>query len=237
MSKIQMRLALSIPVSYDYGAWIRHDGVEDACNSMALWSVHGGSLWLRSQEPAGKTHLLRTVGRESGSIVPLDIAASCGRMTAWQLVEQWMDSLAGQSMWLLDVEAGVLDVAVAQALFHCVERARELQRPVALAWRGELSTLPPELSSRLLAMKQCTLAPPPDDDALLEILHSSAGRLQWDIRQQVLQMMLTYLPRRLDILIPALKELELRSFEQHLRPGSAWLKQQLTGMAEELQRP
>ncbi|WP_167632034.1 hypothetical protein [Mariprofundus ferrooxydans] len=229
----QMRLALSLPERYDYGDWIRHDGVDEACDRMALWCVHGGSLWLRSLDPAGKTHLLRTLARESDNIALLEVSALSDQ-PAWQLVEQWMRELEGSSMWMLDVQPGVLAVPVAQALFHCLERARDQQRAVTLAWRGDVTALPPELSSRLLAMEQCVLAPPSDDDALLNILHSSAGRLQWEIRQQVLQAMLTYLPRQLDVLIPVLRELERRSFEQHHRPGPAWLKQQLTDIASEL---
>jgi len=229
----QMRLALSLPERYDYGDWIRHDGVDEACDRMALWCVHGGSLWLRSLDPAGKTHLLRTLARESDNFALLEVSVLSDQ-PAWQLVEQWMRELEGSSMWMLDVQPGVLAVPVAQALFHCLERARDQQRAVTLAWRGDVTALPPELSSRLLAMEQCVLAPPSDDDALLNILHSSAGRLQWEIRQQVLQAMLTYLPRQLDVLIPALRELERRSFEQHHRPGPAWLKQQLTGIAAEL---
>jgi len=233
-AQAQMRLALSLPERYDYGDWIRHDGVDEACNRMALWCVHGGSVWLRSLDPAGKTHLLCTLAREHAQIALLEVSADTPDQPAWQLVQQWMGKLEERPMWMLDVQPGALAVPVAQALFHCLERARDLQRPLALAWRGETATLPPELSSRLLAMEQCVLSPPSDDDVLLNILHSSAGRLQWEIRQQVLQAMLTYLPRQLDVLIPALRELERRSFEQHLRPGPAWLKQQLTRMAGEL---
>jgi len=230
----QMRLDLSLPESYDYGDWIRHDGVEEACSRVALWSMHGGSLWLRSTNPAGKTHLLRTLAGSHEQISLLDVATDTVDIEPWQLVDQWMQSLKTNTMWLLDVQPGPISDNVAKALFHTVERARDLQRPILLAWRGDLDGLPPELSSRLLAMDQCRLAAPSDDDDLLNILHSSAGQLQWEIRKQVLQAMLTYLPRRLDVLIPALRELERRSFEQHHRPGPAWLKQQLTRMAAEL---
>jgi len=234
-AQAQMRLALSLQERYDYGDWIRHGGVDAACNRVALWCVHGGSLWLRSIEPAGKTHLLRTLAREHRHIALLEVPADAPpNKPAWQLVQQWMMEMEERPMWMLDVHTGALAVPVAQALFHCLERARDLQRPLALAWRGEAEALPPELSSRLLAMEQCLLSPPSDDKTLLRILHSSAGRLQWEIRQQALQTMLTYLPRRLDVLVPALRELERRSFEQRHRPGPAWLKQQLICMAVEL---
>jgi len=232
--KTQMRLALSLPERYDYGDWIRHDGVDEACNRMALWSIHGGFIWLRSQDPAGKTHLLRTLAREHGNTYILEISANNSDQPAWQLVQQWMGRLKESRAWMIDIQPGPLPITVAQALFHCVERARDLQRPLAIAWRGDIDALPPELSSRLLAMEQCLLAPPSDDEALLNILHSSAGRLQWEIRQQVLQAMLTYLPRQLDILIPALRELERLSFEQHHRPSATWLKQQLIRISGEL---
>jgi len=69
---------------------------------------------------------------------------------------------------------------------------------------------------------------------LLNVLRSSAGRLQWDIREQVLQAMLTYLPRQLDVLVSALHALETLSFEQKHKPGPAWVKQQLMRIAKQL---
>ncbi|MDQ6993723.1 MAG: glucose-inhibited division protein A [Mariprofundus sp.] len=230
----QMRLALSLPERYEYGSWIRHDGVEQACDRLALWCSQGGSLWLRSQDPAGKTHLLRTVAHEYPLIALLDISATTVDKPALVLVDQWLKELEHSSQWMLDIAPGRMTEVVAQALFHLLERARDLQRPLIIAWRGDTHTLPPELSSRLLAVEQCLLAPPSNDDVLLNILSSSASSLQWNIRQQVLQAMLTYLPRQLDILIPALKELERLSFEQHIRPGPSWLKQQLTRIATTL---
>jgi len=232
--KNQLRLQLPLPVSYDYHSWFRHSGVEDACNRLALWTVHGGRIWLNSESAAGKSHLLRTMAGDHPSIALLDISSDQAHGASLQLVQQWMKMLEEKSFWMLDLKAGAMPLALGHALFHCLERARELQRPVVVAWSGDVATLPPELSSRLLAMEAVTLSPPQDDEGLLQILGNSAGKLQWDIREQVLQSMLTYLPRQLDILVPALKELERLSFEQKHKPGPAWVKQQLTRIAEEL---
>lgn len=234
MGKNQLRLQLTLPVSYDYYNWFRHEGVEDACNRLALWTVHGGRIWLSSESTAGKTHLLRTISADHPSIALLSINATQAQDASWALAQQWVKKLEPRSHWMIDVEAGDLPQAAALALFHCLERARDLQRPVIIAWRGNIELLPPELSSRLLAMESVKLSPPNDDDGLLQILGNSAGKLQWDIREQVLQSMLTYLPRQLDILIPALRELERLSFEQKHKPGPAWAKQQLTRIAEAL---
>jgi len=238
----QLRLQMHLPPVYDYGAWIRHAGVEDACNRLALWSVHGSNIWLASEASAGKTHLLRTFSIEQASVAILDacsdtnthINADTNANNSWQLAQQWMESFHGYDRWLIDVPAGDIEQAVALALFHILERARDLQCAVVIAWRGEIGNLPPELSSRLLSMEKIDMSPPADDDVLLQILRSSAGNLQWDIREQVLQAMLTYLPRRLDVLVAALNALETISFEQKHKPGPAWVKQQLMRIADQL---
>jgi len=227
----QLRLQLNLPVSYDYGTWVRHAGVESACNRLALWTVHGGQIWLNSDMPAGKTHLLRSLASEQGTIALLDVQAGDTSDTSWQLVDQWMKQLEGAALWMIDVPSGPMELPLAHALFHCLERARDLQRPVVIAWRGDIEQLPPELSSRLRAMDHVMLEIPAHDDEMLMILRSGVSTLQWDIREQVLQAMLTYLPRELDVLMPALKELEQLSFEQKHKPGAAWVKQQLIRIA------
>ncbi len=233
-AKNQLRLQMDLPPAYDYGAWIRHAGVEEACNRLALWCVHGGNIWLASASSAGKTHLLRTFAVDQAAVAILDIPADHHTRNSWQLAQQWMESLQGNQRWLIDVPAGAMAQPVALALFHLLERGRDLQCPVVIAWRGEVDALPPELSSRLLAMEKVDMAPPADDDVLLQILRCSAGRLQWDIREQVLQAMLTYLPRQLDILVAALQALESLSFEQKHKPGPAWVKQQLMRLVDSL---
>lgn len=229
----QLRLHLEIPANCTYGDWLRHAGVEDACNRMALWSVHGGRLWLKSELPAGKSHLLQTIAHDHAQCALLKINTDIARGAAWRQVQQWMKKLESHAMWILDVQAGALPLPVAHALFHCLERARDLQRPLVIAWRGNVDGCPPELASRLRAMDAVMLAPPSEDSDLLALLRASASHMQWDIREQALQSMLTYLPRRLDILLAALRELESLSFEQKHKPGPAWLKQQLIRIASE----
>jgi len=235
--KNQLRLQMDLPPDYDYGAWIRHTGVEEACNRLALWSMHGGAIWLASDDVAGKSHLLRTFAADQAAVAMLEVSAETGEqsgMSSGALAQQWMASLQGHVHWLIDVQAGVMSQSTAHALFHLLERGRDLQCSLVIAWRGDPGTLPPELSSRLLAMERIEMTPPADDDVLLNVLRSSAGRLQWDIREQVLQAMLTYLPRQLDVLVSALHALEILSFEQKHKPGPAWVKQQLIHIAEQL---
>jgi len=227
----QLRLQLEIPANYNYGHWLRHAGVEEACNRMALWSVHGGCLWLQSALPAGKSHLLQTIAHDHPQCALLKINTDMARGAAWDQVQQWMQKLKAHAMWMLDVQAGALPLPVAHALFHALERARDLQRPLVIAWRGNVDDCPPELASRLRAMDTAILAPPAQDNDLLALLRAGASHMQWDIREQVLQSMLTYLPRRLDVLLAALQELEFLSFEQKHKPGPAWLKQQLIRIA------
>jgi len=236
--KNQLRLQMNLPPAYDYGAWIRHVGVQDACDRLALWSLHGGAIWLASNAVAGKSHLLRTFAADQAadqnSVAMLEVTNQSDANNSGELAQQWMESLHGHTHWLIDVQAGIMTQATAHALFHLLERGRDLQCPLVIAWRGQTGDLPPELSSRLLAMEKIEMTPPADDDVLLNVLRSSAGRLQWDIREQVLQAMLTYLPRQLDVLVSALHALEALSFEQKHKPGPAWVKQQLMRIAEQL---
>lgn len=232
----QLRLPMDLSSGYDYRGWVRHAGVEAACNRLALWMVHGGCLWLNSESPAGKSHLLRLVAHEHPQCGLLHITDAASGRAGWRLAQQWAGALGGRAMWLLDVRAGPLSASVAYAIFHCLERARDQQRPLVIAWRGDLSACPPELSSRLSAMDVVKASPPAADDELLALLKASTGHLQWDIREQVLQSMLVYLPRRLDILLQALDELEQLSFEQQQKPAGAWLKQQLLRIAGDLKQ-
>jgi len=229
----QLRLQMDLPITHDYGTWLRHAGVESACNHLALWSVHGGRVWLTSAGAAGKSHLLRTLATEHGITAMLYVDSDADHDSSWQLAQQWEKHLDGQRCWLIDVPAGAISLPIAHALFHLIERGRDQQRPMVIAWRGDIGLLPPELSSRLLAMEKVDMAAPASDDELLQILGASAGNLQWDIREQVLQAMLIYLPRQLDLLVSALKELEALSFEQKHKPGPAWVKQQLMRIAEQ----
>lgn len=224
---------MDVSIDHEERRWVRHAGVEAACNRLALWMVHGGSLWLSSDSPAGKSHLLRIVAGEHPQCGLLNVVDASARGAGWHHVQRWMGELGNRAMWLLDVPAGPLPASIAYAIFHCLERARDMQRPLVIAWRGELSTCPPELSSRLRAMDKVVMNPPARDDELLVLLKAGTSWLQWDIREEVLRSMLVYLPRRLDVLLPALKQLEALSFEQKQKPAGAWLKQQLLRMAED----
>ncbi len=227
----QPRLQLELPpVQRDYGSWVRHANVETACNRLALWQVHGGRLWLYSDSPAGKSHLLQSLQDEQATRW-IDLAVeSYASINSWQLAQRWMEQIGAAQRWLFDLPAGALPRSVAYALFHILERSRAAGSDLVVAWRGDPTTLPPELSSRLLAMEQLDMAPPDDDESLLEILRHAAANMQWDVREQVLKALLIYLPRRLDLLMAALQQLEKNSLEERHKPGAAWVKQQLLQM-------
>ena len=233
----QLRLPMDASVGVADRQWVRHAGVEAASNRLALWLVHGGCLRLSSETPAGKSHLLRLIANEWPQCGLLTITDAMAKAAGWRLVQQWVGELNSKAMWLLDVQAGPLPASIAYAIFHCLERARDMQRPLVISWRGDATSCPPELSSRLNAMEMVTLTPPTSDEDLLAIMKSCSSRLQWEVREQMLQSMLVYLPRRLDLLLEALAELEALSFEQQQKPSGAWLKQQLTRIAGSLQKP
>lgn len=231
----QLRLQLDLPTPRDYGSWVRHANVEQACNRLALWQVHGGRLWLTSTHSAGKSHLLQSLVEEHTSIGKIDLDARqlSDADNSWQLAQQWTELLNGTRKWVFDLAPGAIPHVAAHALFHMLERNRSIGGDIMISWRGDANLLPGELSSRLYALEKVEMAQPDHDEALLQILRNGASNMQWEIREQVLTAMLTYLPRRLDILMPALHELEARSFAQKQKPGAAWVKQQLLQIAEQ----
>jgi len=227
----QQRLDLSIPPHYDYGDWIRHPGVEQACSRLALWLVQGGRLWLRSADVAGKTHLLEALRREHPYMGMVHVRNEAG-FSSLQLVAQWVRQLEGTSFWVADVPAGPLHQAAGHALFHWLERARDMNRPVLIAWRcAQTELAPPELRSRLNAMEHVDMAGPTSDAERLAILYSVASSKQWQIPEGTLEVMLRFLPRDLESLLKALQHLD----EQHAagsrkRVSRTWVTEQLEQM-------
>jgi len=230
----QQRLGLYVPPSYDYGRWQRHAGVEDACNRVALWQVHGGRIWLTSEAAAGKTHLLHALQQEHPQTGLLCIsAAEPGH--AFGQVQRWLAMLEPMAFWAVDVAAGPLPPATGLALFHLLERARDMQRPLIVAWRcPQQHMAPPELASRLKSMERIELAPPHSDADLRRVARSVAASLQWDVKEEVLDVLLAHLPRQLDVQLAALKRLEAASMERgRRRISQAWTRQQIEQLLDE----
>lgn len=223
----QQLLELTLPQRYSYGDWVQHAGAEAAHNRLALWLVHGGRLWLRSESPAGKTHLLHALADEHphiGLISPGAASADHG----WALVNGWLAKLQEKAFWMIDVEAGVLPYATGIALFHLIERAREMHRPLLIAWHCPESELaPPELASRIKGMEQVEIAPPRSDEALRAVLMSVAASRQWQVDDAVLNLLLSRLPRELSGLIDALNTMERSALQSRRRLTSAWVRKQL----------
>lgn len=230
----QQRLGLYVPPSYDYGRWQRHAGVEDACNRVALWQVHGGRIWLTSELVAGKTHLLHALQQEHPQTGLVCISAQESGHAFGQ-VQRWLAMLEPMAFWAVDVAAGPLPRATGLALFHLLERARDMQRPLMVAWRcPQQDMAPPELISRLKSMERVELAPPRSDADLRRVARSVAASLQWDIREDVLDVLLAYLPRQLDAQLAALRHLEAASMERgRRRISQAWARQQVEQLPRE----
>jgi len=222
----QQRLNYKIPVSYEYGRWVRHVGVEDACSRIALWLVQGGTLWLGSEAAAGKTHFLHAVKQEHAHVGL--VLANEQQEPAASLVRHWVETLEPYVYWMVDLEAGSISGAHGLALFHLIERAREMNRPLLISWRCEEHDLaPPELSSRMRMMERVLMAAPKADDDLRAVMHSVAEGLQWQVKDSVLSLMLTQLPRNLSEQITALMQLESASLEERQRMTQAWAKEKL----------
>lgn len=225
----QQLLQLQLPEHYDYHEWIRHAGVENACNRLALWLVHGGNLWLTSDEMAGKSHLLSLLQNEHPSLGLVRVAADDQR-SSLQRVQQWMNQLQPFSFWAVDVDARVQPMATLFALFHLLERARDLHRPLLLAWRIDAQQiLPPELGSRIRGMlERVDMQPPGNDDERQQVLRAVAESMQWHIDERMLRILLQMLPRRLESLIPALQYLEnISRNNRRQRLSQQWVREQL----------
>jgi hypothetical protein len=227
----QQRLDWRFPGRSDSDAWVRHAGVEAATNRLALWLVHGGRLWLTSDEVAGKSHLLSLLAAEHASLGLITVGADhAGQALQW--VRRWLVPLEPKAFWAVDVEAGALSQAQALALFHLLERARDMRRPMLIAWRDP-GPMPPELESRLKGMERVEMLAPHADVELRRIMRAVATSLQWEIPDAVLDTLLVRLPRRLDALPQMLRSLEADSLHQGKRLTPVWVRRWL----EQAERP
>ncbi len=210
---------------YTYGSWHRHAGAEEASNRLALWMVHGGRIWLRSDEPAGKTHLLHALQAEHPELGLVPVLAS-RQGHAMQLVSDWLGVLQDRAKWMLDIEAGAMPGAHCLALFHLIERAREGNRPLLIAWRcPDVATFAPaELSSRLKAFEALDIHAPQSDEDLRAVLLSIADARQWPLGEEIVDLALLRFPRRLGALLVALQELESASLAAGRRLTPAWAR-------------
>jgi len=225
MKMQQQFLHFSSPLKHDYRMWIHHDGTEMACAKVAMWLNHGGFLWLRSDEPAGKSHLLHALAQEYSQLKRIEPSK---RLSPIKQVAVWLDELADADLWALDLPAGKLSNRTALALFHLIERAKESQRALLISWRCPDKDLEPaELASRLRMMEQVSIQSPTSDGDLRRVLQATASQLHWDIPEALIKVMIQYLPRDLSVQIHALHRLEAASLEERARLTQAWAKKKL----------
>ncbi|MDX8411334.1 MAG: hypothetical protein R8K46_05630 [Mariprofundaceae bacterium] len=223
----QQLLGLNIPPTYDYGAWIRHAGLEEMHNRLALWLVRGGILWLSSAQPAGKTHVLHALQQEHPHLGLISIGGNKAGHAA-ECVRQWLPGLERHALWMVDVQAGGLPYQTGIALFHLIERAKAHNRPLLIAWRCDDAELGcPELASRMRGMERIEARPPEDDAALRAVLKSVAGSRQWRMDDAMIDLLLNSQPRRLDALIDAFAQLEADALAAKRAMTLSWLRQSL----------
>ena len=221
----QQRLNWLLPNRLHDEDWVRHAGVEDACNRLALWLVHGGRLWLTSTEVAGKSYLLSLLAATHPQLGLISVrAGDSGRDL--QLVRQWLAQLDSKAFWAVDVQAEPLSRGCAFALFHLLERARDMRRPIVFSWRSS-GAIPAELDSRLKGMERVVMMAPRRDEDLRRVMHAVAANLQWEIPDEVLDVLLMRLPRRLDALPQMLRSLEADSLQNGKRLTPAWVRKWL----------
>lgn len=221
----QQRLLFTLPATPGYHTWVHHQGTLQACTRLFMWLQKGGMLWLKSEQPAGKSHLLRALQEEYKQ---LRCIQSQSGLTSHQQVAQWLDTLEAYDFWGVDLPANPLPKQTATALFHLIEHAKEQSRPLLISWRcADHELAPPELASRMRMLEQVCIAPPENDHDLRQVLKAAAQQLHWDIPESLLKVLLTHLPRDLDSQLSALKLLESASQTERTRMSQAWARQKL----------
>jgi len=218
-------LDLKTEPMYSYGEWVRHASMEPVHNRLALWLVHGGCIWLWSDEPAGKTHLLHALQQQHPFLGLISVAGSGD--TSFSTVRRWLDALMPHAFWMIDLPSGRAGKN-STALFHLIERARSMQRPLLISWRCPQAELaPPALSSRLKGMERLEMQPPCTDADLKAVLTSYIRSHQWKADEAMIDLLLLRLPRSLDGLISGLKKIEMASLEEHRAFTRTWVREYL----------
>jgi len=190
-----------------------------------MWMIHGGMLWLTSDGPAGKTHLIQSLQQTHPELAVLTPSASLPALTQ---VSSWLETLEKHAYWCIDLPAGAISHNTGLAIFHLIERAKSMRAALLIAWQCPDDELaPPELASRMRMMEQAHIFPPESDDDLRLVLRAVAQQLQWDISESFLKVMLNYLPRDLNTQIQALRHLEAASAEERVRISQAWARERL----------
>jgi len=227
----QQLLELKIAPTYDYGTWVRHEGLEAMHNRIALWLVRGGMLWLSSGEPAGKTHFLHALRQEHQHLGLVNIGGDQA-----DRVRGWWPALERHALWMADIHPGRLPYQTGVELFHLIERAKAHNRPLLIAWRCADTELGcPELASRMRGMERIEAHPPEGDEALRAVLKSVAASRQWRIDDAMIDLLLKSLPRRLDTLINAFARLEEDALAAKRAMSLNWVRKRLKETEANLQ--
>jgi chromosomal replication initiation ATPase DnaA len=221
----QQRLLFTLPITPGYHTWVHHQGTTIACIRLSVWLNKGGTLWLKSESPAGKSHLLRALEEEYPQLARVQIQPS---LSALQQVASWLEILENYDFWSIDLPAHDLPKHTATALFHLIERAKEKSCPLLIAWRcADDELILPELASRMRMLEQVYITPPESDHDLHSVLKAAAQQLHWDIPDKLIKVMLTHLPRDLDNQLSAVKHLEAASQTERTRMTQTWARQKL----------
>lgn len=202
----QQALALSLPPKLDYGSWVQHPQVEDASGRLALWLVRGGMLWLSSERIAGKSHLIQAVFQDCPQVKLLTIDRR--GLSSVQQLKVWLQTCEHHAYWVLDLPAGKLSPTLGYAVFHLIERAKNMNKSLLISWRCEADDMwPPELSSRLLMVDGVHMSAPLHDEDLQKVLQSVLKNMQWDMKDTVLPTLLQHVARELSALLDAISKL------------------------------
>jgi len=221
----QQRLLFTLPATPGYHTWVHHQGTVIACTRLAVWLNEGGTLWLKSDSPAGKSHLLRALQEEYPQLARLQVQAS---LSALEQVASWLEIAENHDLWSIDLPAQSLPKHTATALFHLIERAKEKSHPLLIAWRcADHELAPPELASRMRMIEQVLIAPPESDQDLHSVLKEAAHQLHWDMPDKLIKVMLTHLARDLDSQLSALRHLESASQTERSSMTQAWVRKKL----------
>jgi len=221
----QQRLTFTLAATPGYHTWVHHKGTIEASTRLSMWLNQGGTLWLTSDSPAGKSHLLRALQEEYPQLALVHTQST---LASHQQVAVWLDILEEHELWAIDLNAHALPQHTATALFHLIERAKEMNRPLLIAWRcADDALAPAELASRMRMMEQVYISPPESDLELYNVLKAVARQLHWDIPDKLIKIMLMHLSRDLETQLSALRHLEAASQTERARMTQAWALRKL----------
>jgi len=182
----QYPMPLAHAVSYAPQDFIQNDALSALLQQLAGWQAWQDAAWLLvGAQGSGKTHLLHTLAATTN--LHWITRSTLGDIPSENLLKP------GALNVIEDIDTATDDAALAQAINVARAGGRALlltsNLPVA-SMQGRL----PDVVSRLKSLPTVSL-PAPDEALLMAVMHKRLSDLQWRVAPEVVQYVVTRLPR------------------------------------------